>query len=128
MKFFVLISVLLISIGALAKTRKQCFYDSGAPFKSSQSFIADISLRQLTVSNDSSNEAWEGTFARWTGNEVNGKDGRYYINFNAHLEEGCTEILVDQNLLAPRGKGRIKFRCRGEGFQDTVYYCKNATR
>ena len=54
---------------------------------------------------------------------VKGKDGKTYLVYKFGGEEGCTEVLVDQNLLKVKGQGWIKFRCRGEGFGDTKFFC-----
>jgi hypothetical protein len=54
---------------------------------------------------------------------VDGKDGKTYLVYDLGGEEGCSEVLVDENLLKVKGQGWIKFRCRGEGFSDTKFFC-----
>jgi hypothetical protein len=55
---------------------------------------------------------------------VNGEDGNTYLNYDVDGGDGCNSLLVDENLLKAKGQGWIKFRCRGEGFSDSKYFCK----
>ncbi|MGZ3737077.1 MAG: hypothetical protein ACXVC0_19055, partial [Bdellovibrionota bacterium] len=68
---------------------------------------------------------WPGKYKAGKGEVVHGKDGKTYIDFAAGGDEGCTEVLVDQNLVKGNGKGMIKFRCRGEGFMEDKFFCHN---
>ncbi len=124
MKFVVFAFVVSFSVAATAAT-KICFGTGDDP---SGHFIAKVGPTNLTVGRATGNGAvWEGTFPR-NGANVSGKDGKTYLKYYSKGDEGCNTVLADENLLYKGTKGWIKFRCRGEGFGDSKYFCRDSSR
>ena len=118
--------VLAFSLNAFAvPASKICFYAGGDLGQKGDRFVALIASTKLKVTNLKGEGAWEGTFTRQPNAQVKGKDGKVYLDFNAGFDEGCTTILVDAGLVRNTTTGLIKFRCRGEGFGETKYFCRD---
>ncbi len=125
MKSILLVATLLFAMSALAETkicRRTVSERDGRP---SDLFIAHISERTLVITEVTGSEAWAGQYQRDSDAYVDGRDGHSYLDFNARGEEGCNSILVDERLLSPNTRGLIKFRCRGEGFNEAKYLCRD---
>jgi hypothetical protein len=106
---------------------KICFHVKDDSGNSGDKFTAEISETAITVDADDSSSAWGGKFTRKKKDEpVNGRDGKTYLDFTGGTSgnDGCSEVLVDEDLLKPSGEGLIKFRCRGEGFGEEKFFCR----
>lgn len=111
---------------------KHCTFDHGDDNDKGASFDVEVQETSIDVSNVSNgSSAWEGKFTRKSSDPiVNGRDGKTYLDYSGGTsgDDGCSEVLADENLVKPTGKGNVKFRCRGEGFMNDVYSCKPAKR
>ncbi len=121
---FIVLGTLDASAAAVSKI---CFHvDDGGNGIKGDRMVAQLTTTRLIVNNLKGEGAWEGDFKRKSQSlPLKGKDGRTYLQFWTNGDEGCTEILVDKNLTTAEGTGQIKFRCRGEGFSDTKFFCRN---
>jgi hypothetical protein len=119
--------LMILAIPAFAAD-KHCKFDHGDSSDEGAEFDVSVSETSITVKNVSNgSSAWAGKFTRGKKDAVvNGKDGETYLDFSGGTsgDDGCSEVLADENLVKPRGKGNVKFRCRGEGFMNDVYSCK----
>jgi hypothetical protein len=121
MKFLVLtLAIGFASANAFA-TSKLCYGAKADDTTKGSELTADITQRQVTVHGSD----YEGKYPFGGKKDtVNGKDGKTYLSYDVGGSEGCTTLLVDSDLLKVRGQGWIKFRCRGEGFGDSKFWCK----
>lgn len=112
----------------LQAAEKICFYSQGADNIGDRGdyFIAEISAQKLTVKSVVGEASWDGQFPISKANSVHGRDGNTYLNYDANGDEGCDTVLVNEDLLQTGTVGVIKFRCRGEGFSDAVFFCRDS--
>lgn len=119
--------LLCVAVPAFAAD-KHCTFDHGDSSDEGAAFDVDVSETSIDVKNvTNGSSAWEGKFTRKKSDAVvNGRDGKTYLDFSGGTsgDDGCSEVLADEDLVKPSGKGNVKFRCRGEGFMNDVYACK----
>lgn len=118
--------VFLASSISMAST-KVCYLrnDADRTFENDH-FTARISRSAISILEADSQTASKDTeFNRVRDDVVEGHDGKSYLEYDWAGEEGCREILVDEDLLKKGTKGYIKFRCRGEGFGETKFLCRD---
>jgi hypothetical protein len=102
--------------------KKVCFFAYGQGSKGDR-LLVSLTKKQIDVKDARDNGyTHTGTYKN-TGGVVNGKDDTTYLDYNWGGEEGCNSILVDEALLKKNTKGMIKFRCRGEGYDETGFVC-----
>jgi hypothetical protein len=127
MKILFCLLALAASLPAFA-AEKKCTFAGGDDQDQGSSFTVNVTETSITVSNlTAGSSAWEGKFTRGMKDSVvNGRDGKIYLDFTGGTsgDDGCSEVLADENLVKPTGKGNVKFRCRGEGFMNDVYACR----
>jgi hypothetical protein len=123
MKTVVLAFTAFLSVANAAD--KVCFYAGGSYGYKGDYFLAQVTTKKMVTKNVKGENAWEGTFENPKGATVKGKDGKTYLDFYADGYEGCNTILVDQALTLKGGMGLIKFQCRGEGFNQEKYFCRD---
>jgi hypothetical protein len=111
----------LVSANALAMS-KECQGASNDSNTQGEKFTAQITQQSVDIA-DGADTAGNYPFNSKMGT-VNGEDGKTYLNYDVSGGDGCDTLLVDENLLKAKGQGWIKFRCRGEGFSDSKYFCK----
>jgi hypothetical protein len=122
---FTILGIILLSISSLGfSSDKICFYASGSYGAKGDYFLASVTSSELNVKNVKGENAWDGVYTKKSHN-ISGKDGKTYLNFDANGDEGCNTILVDTALTTSAGSGYIKFICRGEGFNQESFFCKN---
>jgi hypothetical protein len=110
-------------------TEKICFYSHGMDNIAYHGdyFTTEISAQKLTVQSAVGAASWDGEFPISKPASVIGHDGNTYLNYyNADGDEGCNTILVNKDLLQAGATGLIKFRCRGEGFDEAVFFCRDS--
>ncbi|MEQ1876412.1 MAG: hypothetical protein ABL958_07185 [Bdellovibrionia bacterium] len=118
--------VFAISLSAFAApSTKVCFFAGGDLGEKGDRILATIASTKIKVQNLKGESAWEGVHTRKAKDLIKGKDGKTYLDFYYGGDEGCNTILVDANLLRNTTTGLIKFRCRGEGFGETVFFCRD---
>jgi len=121
MKSIVLaLTLALVSANAFAMS-KSCEGANNDPSTKGETLQVQITQKSVDVA--------DGDYAGSYPSEpkaatVSGKDGHTYLVYDLGGEEGCTDVLVDENLLSSKGQGWVKFRCRGEGFSDSKFFCK----
>ena len=120
MKTFLLLTALLVSSNAFA-FEKMCFGLKSDSDAKGTHFKVAVTKKKVEVADGE----YKGSYDRAKGQSVAGKDGHTYLDYNWGGEEGCSDVLVDEDLVSASGKGELKFRCRGEGFSDTKFYCRN---
>jgi|GEM_PF-2569566 len=131
MKKMILATALLIttafSINSQA-TEKICFYSHGMDNVANRGdyFTSEITAQKLTVQSVVGGASWDGQFPISKQAPTIGRDGKTYLNAIANGEEGCDTILVNKDLLQAGTTGYIKFRCRGEGFDEAVFFCRDS--
>jgi hypothetical protein len=121
---FTAILVLAASASASAKGSKVCF---GTDDAKGSRFSVEVSRHQIVISDvvGDAAEGYEGTY-KYSG-QLTGRDGKKYGEFPTRIcDSGCAVILVDDKLSSAGSKGRIKLRWRGEGFQETVFLCRDS--
>jgi len=107
---------------------KNCNWVGGTGSSGSKGDKVTISVtkKSIKVSKSTGDGAWPGNYKRGK-DVVHGEDKKTYLDFAARGEEGCTSVLVNQDLTTEEGKGLIKFRCRGEGFMEDKFFCHNGS-
>jgi hypothetical protein len=115
-------SVLLLSANAFA-AEKICFGNKGDSSSEGTHMTVTFTTKQVVVDDGD----YKGTYKRFKGaaGTVNGRDGVTYLDYDMGGEEGCTEVLAAEDLMDKGGEGELKFRCRGEGFSDVKYFCRD---
>lgn len=111
----------VISANAFAMS-KNCEGANNDDTTKGETLTVDVTQKSVVATENSD---YAGTYpAEEKAPTVAGKDGHTYLQYDLGGEEGCDTVLVDENLLKAKGQGWVKFRCRGEGFQDTKFFCK----
>ena len=123
----IILGLLLISFSAtsFAATEKLCFWMRGDYGQKGDWLSIDLTQRSITMTAPD-DMPLAGKFPRMTGHEVTGKDGITYLNYDGGNSDCGIEILVDEALLKEGTKGRLKVRCRGEGYSEQVYFCRDS--
>jgi hypothetical protein len=114
---------LLTSLSAHAAVEKICF---GSYEAKGNRFVLSATTKKATISRVSGNEVGDlnGSYPR-TG-ITKSKDGKVVsLTYLLSDVEGGTYLIVDRELLKPETKGAVKMRWRGEGFEQTTYFCKD---
>ncbi len=123
MNIFTVLVLSGFASGAFA-SEKICFATKNSGAKGDICKIS-VARNRIKIEPVVGDQFWDGTYQA-NSSTVKGKDGVTYLNYRAHGEEGCNQILVDEALLKPGSKGTLKFRCRGEGFGDTKFFCRDS--
>jgi hypothetical protein len=124
MKKIILTAFFLFTFTANASSTKVCFFSEGDLFgRKGDRFLAEVASRKLKIE-DLKGNSWPGTYTRKNEDHF-GRDGKVYLNFWANGDEGCNTILVDEALIHDGAMGLIKFRCRGEGFGESKFFCRD---
>ena len=114
--------VLVYSFSASAASNKICF---GLNDAKGNNFVLSLTARSAVVSEATGelNDWLNGNYPR--SGEVQGRDGKTYIDYNLGSNDGANDLLANKDLLKAGTKGYVKIRNRGEGFFESSYFCRD---
>lgn len=113
---------------AFAASNKVCFGSTKDHASQGLVMLASISQENVslkTIKENNFQDAYNGVFPSYS-RSVAGKDGHSYLTYKGQDSDYQDVILVDSALLSDGGTGLLQIRGRGEGFSNTVYFCKDA--
>jgi hypothetical protein len=123
MKMVLLIVSFFMSVSALA-SEKICF---GAGEAKGGTFLVKLSTKSATIKvlkeTDYLADFFDGTHKR--AGTVDSREGIAYFVYDLGTIDCALDMLVAETLLKAKTTGKIKMRCRGEGFSQETYYCKD---
>lgn len=89
-------------------------------------FQVEVTPKKLYILAGKGKYAEDAAFKISHISSVTEKDGRTYLRFDTVGAAGSDTLLADKALLLNNGSGNIKFRAHsGEGYQDTIFYCRD---
>ncbi len=123
-KFFAAsVAVTVLASNAMASS-KVCFGSTKSDDTKGIVISAEISAKEVTLKSIKG-DGYEGTFPAYNST-VNGRDGKIYLEYEGANSDYQDVVMVDQTLLKKGTTGLLQIRARGEGFFNSVYFCKAA--
>jgi len=117
MKAILLTSVLTLTLTATANAApKVCF---GLGDAKGQTFAIDASPEKIKVYNGA--ERATHLFR----SHVSGRDGVTYLEYKVKTTNPDTAILINEALVEPGTEGLLKVRWRDDGFDESIYFCRD---
>jgi hypothetical protein len=129
MKVQLVILVLATVLGstAMASTSKICFGSTKGDDSIKGTILGlEVTTEQVTIKPIKGDNEEEATYPAYN-TSVHGRDGKLYLEYKGYDDgEYQTVLMVDQELLHNGTTGLLQFRARGEGFFNSVYFCRDA--
>lgn len=123
MKMLTLIATLVLSAQAFA-TSKVCFGSTKDDQTKGVEMTAEV-LDSKIVLKTTKGDSYDGTYPALAG-VVHAHTGEEYVQYEGESGDQQDIILVDSQLLKVGTQGLLQIRSRGEGFFNSVFFCKDA--
>ena len=121
-KLFIALTSMTISAGAFASS-KVCFGSTNNPDTRGVVMTAQITKNEITLKTIKG-DPYDGTYETYSSTSK-GRDGKVYLHYKGMMTDYQDVILVDEALLQKGTSGLLQIRARGEGFFNSVYFCKD---
>lgn len=123
MIIFTTLAALSVSTAALASS-KICFGSTKDNTTKGLVMTAEIDSQKVTLKTIKG-QFYQGTYPA-LAKSINGKDGKTYLTYKVDDSGDYEEvILIDQALLTNGTTGLLQVRGRGEGFENSVFVCRD---
>lgn len=88
---------------------------------------AEISTTEITLKTIKGDFYYNSTYPSYNS-LFTARNGKVYLTFEGENSDYQDTIMVDQVLLNDSTEGLIQIRARGEGFFNSVFFCKDASK
>lgn len=118
-------SLVLLSTSSVFASSKVCFGSTKNDETKGKVMLAQIDVKHVSLKTIKGGEYYNGTYPTY-GSVVRGRDGKTYLEYKGENSDYQDVIMVDQELLKNSTTGLLQIRARGEGFFNSVFFCKDA--